>query len=227
MRLLHHESQTTQLVIEALADTRVVFVMGARHVGKSTLTHGIAAHDHPSQVLTLDDKTTRDAAVADPTAFVAGLPGPVLIDEVQRAPDLLLAIKDAVDRDRRPGRFLLTGSANILTAPKVAEALTGRIEIVELWPLSQTEIEESGANFVDAVFEAAPPKIVHAPIGREAFVERAAQGGPGKFIPCRARHLHRCTDRPAVRSHLGHARERTLGSLRRDVTRGTRSGGGA
>lgn len=165
------------LVVEALADTRIVLVMGARQVGKSTMTEQIAVEDHPSQAFTLDDKTTRDAAIGDPTAFVAGLSGPALIDEVQRAPDLLLAIKEAVDRDRRPGRFLLTGSANILTAPKIYEALTGRIEIVELWPLSQAEIEESSANFVDALFGKAPPRIIDAPIGRDAFVERAAQGG--------------------------------------------------
>ena len=165
------------LVIEALADTRIVLVMGARQVGKSTLTAEIAANDHPSQTFTLDDKTTRDAAIRDPTAFVAGLPGSVLIDEVQRAPDLLLAIKEAVDRDGRPGRFLLTGSANILTAPKIYEALTGRIEIIELWPLSQAEIEHSTANFVDALFAGDPPRVADAPIGREAFVERAAGGG--------------------------------------------------
>jgi predicted AAA+ superfamily ATPase len=165
------------LVLEALADTRVVLVMGARQVGKSTLTRAIATNDHPARILTLDDKTTRDSAIADPTAFIAGLDGPVLIDEVQRSPDLLFAIKESVDRDPTPGRFLLTGSANVLTAPKVYEALTGRIEIVRLWPLSQAEIEESGANFVDALFAARPPQISGAPIGRDAFVERVAQGG--------------------------------------------------
>jgi predicted AAA+ superfamily ATPase len=165
------------LVLEALTDTRVVLVMGARQVGKSTLTRAIATEDHPARILTLDDKTTRDSAIADPTAFIAGIDGPVLIDEVQRSPDLLFAIKESVDRDPSPGRFLLTGSANVLTAPKVYEALTGRIEIVRLWPLSQAEIAESGANFVDALFAARPPQISGAPIGRDAFVERVAQGG--------------------------------------------------
>lgn len=152
-------------------------VLGARQVGKSTLTRAIATEDYPAQILTLDDKTTRNAALRDPTAFVAGLDGPALIDEVQRAPDLLFAIKGAVDRNQRPGQFLLTGSANILTAPKVYEALTGRMEIVQLWPLSQAEIEEANSNFVDALFSGRPPQIDHAPIGREAFVERVAQGG--------------------------------------------------
>lgn len=164
-------------MLDALADTRIVLIIGARQVGKSTLATDIAAHDHPAQVFTLDDPTTRGAAVADPIGFVAGFDGPVLIDEVQRAPDLLLAIKAAVDRDTRPGRFLLTGSANVLTAPKVYEALTGRIEIVRLWPLSQAEIELSTGNFVDAFFNTRPPQIQDAPIGRAAFVERVARGG--------------------------------------------------
>lgn len=166
-----------QLVLDALADTRIVLVMGARQVGKSTLTTEIATHDYPAQVITLDDPTVRDAAIADPVGFVAGFDGPVLIDEVQRAPDLLLAIKAAVDRDPRPGRFLLTGSANVLTAPKVYEALTGRIEIVRLWPLSQAEIEQSTCNFVDALFAGRPPQIERAPLGRDAFVDRVARGG--------------------------------------------------
>ena len=130
-----------RLVLDALSDTRIVLVMGARQVGKSTLATEIATHDYPARAFTLDDPTVRDAAAADPIGFVAGFDGPVLIDEVQRVPDLLLAIKAVVDRDTRPGRFLLTGSANVLTAPRVYEALTGRIEIVRLWPLSQAEIE--------------------------------------------------------------------------------------
>jgi hypothetical protein len=166
-----------RLVVAALADTRVVFLMGARQVGKSTLTQDIARNEHPARILTLDDATTRTAASSDPTAFIAGLEEPALIDEVQRAPDLLLAIKAAVDRDPRPGRFLLTGSANILTAPRVAEALTGRMEVVRLWPLAQSEFERSPGNFVDALFQGSPPVVVGAPIGRAAWVDRAARGG--------------------------------------------------
>lgn len=165
------------LITEALTDTRIVLVMGARQVGKSTLTEEIATVDHPAQTLTLDDKTTRDSANNDPTGFVAGLQGPVLIDEVQRSPDLLLAIKESVDKDKAPGRFLLTGSANILTAPKIYEALAGRIEIINLSPLAQSEIERSGDNLVDLLFAASPPRILDATIGREAFIDRAIRGG--------------------------------------------------
>ncbi|MGH2899288.1 MAG: ATP-binding protein, partial [Solirubrobacteraceae bacterium] len=155
-----------RLVVEALGDTRVVFVMGARQVGKSTLTTVVAERDHPARILTLDDGATRAAALDDPAGFVAGLDSPVVIDEVQRAPDLLLAIKEVVDRDRRPGRFLLTGSANVLTNRRVKDALTGRMEIVRLWPLSQAELHASKPNFVDALFAGAPPQVDGAPMGR-------------------------------------------------------------
>jgi len=101
----------------------------------------------------------------------------VAIDEVQRAPDLLLEIKRAVDTDTRPGQFLLTGSARVLSLPRVADALVGRVEPVTLWPLSQAEIAGSDLNLVDALFAAEPPAIAGAPVGRDAWLERALAGG--------------------------------------------------
>lgn len=165
------------VLLRALEDTRVVVLLGARQTGKSTLTREIAVHDHPADVVSLDDPALRDAAAADPTGFLAGFPGRVLVDEVQRVPELLLAIKDAVDRDPTPGRFLLTGSANILTAPRVQEALTGRAEYVTLWPFSQAEINGSDGGFVDHLFEGRPPWVKNAPVGREAFAGIVARGG--------------------------------------------------
>lgn len=181
------ERHARTLVIEALADTRVVFVMGARQVGKSTLTTQVAKRDHPARILTLDDRATRAVALADPTGFVAGIDGAVVIDEVQRAPDLLLAIKEVVDRDPRPGRFLLTGSANVLSNRQVKDALTGRMEIVRLWPLSQAEIHGSPNNFVDALFAASPPQVEDAPVGRAAFVDLVAAGGFPEALARRGR----------------------------------------
>lgn len=152
--------------------------MGARQVGKSTLTGDIATVEHPAAALSLDDRAARDAAVGDPNGFVAGLDRPALIDEVQRGgSDLLLAIKGTVDTDQTPGQFLLTGSANVLTNRKVSDALTGRMEIITLWPLSQSEIEGTASNLVDALFDAVPPKITGAVRGRAAFVGRVAAGG--------------------------------------------------
>lgn len=175
-KLLHRHNRS--LVVEALQDTRVVFLMGARQVGKSTLAGEIVGNEHPATVINLDNRAAREAAVGDPEGFVAGLETPVLLDEVQRAgADLLLAIKGAVDEDKTPGRFLLTGSANVLTNRKVKDALTGRIEIITLWPLAQSEIEGSSTNFVDALFAATPPQIEGAVKGRDAFVERIAAGG--------------------------------------------------
>ncbi len=172
-----YDRHARALIVEALSDTRVVFVMGARQVGKSTLTSLVAEHDHPARTITLDDGATRSAALADATGFVASLDTPVVIDEVQRAPDLLLAIKESVDRDTTPGRFLLTGSANVLSNRKVKDALTGRTELVRLWPLSQTEIHGSTTNLIDALYGETPPMIDEAPVGRAAFTDIVAGGG--------------------------------------------------
>ncbi len=165
------------LLLEALADTRVVFVAGARQVGKTTLTREIAAGEHPMTILSLDETATRDAAHRDPAGFLAALSGPVLIDEIQHVPELLLDIKSAVDKDTRPGRFLLTGSANILTSKKVKDALTGRIETLNLWPLSQSEIRGGQTNLVDALFAGTPPQLGGCTVGRDAFVDLTIAGG--------------------------------------------------
>ena len=125
------------LVRGALQDTPVVVVVGPRQCGKTTLVRDLIAS--PRRFLTLDDETVLAAARSDPTGFVRSLDR-ATIDEVQRAPDLLRAIKRSVDEDRRAGRFLLTGSANILALPKVSESLAGRMEIVDLLPLAQGEI---------------------------------------------------------------------------------------
>lgn len=108
---------------EAMSDTPVILIVGARQVGKSTLAARLAPQ---AAHFTLDDLSVLDAARRDPVGFVRDLPSPALIDEIQRAPELLLPIKASVDRDRRPGRFVLTGSANVLTLPRVADSSTLR-----------------------------------------------------------------------------------------------------
>jgi len=139
-----------------------VFLNGPRQAGKSTLARAVAERRHPARYLTLDDATTLAAAHADPAGFVAGLDGPVVLDEVQREPRLFLAIKAAVDQDRRPGRFLLTGSAAVMALPELAQALVGRVEILTLWPFSQGELAGRRERFVDALFGRRAPK----PAGR-------------------------------------------------------------
>src|SRR6202034_4061229 len=124
-------------VATALTDTPVVMLIGPRQCGKTTLVRQFV--DKEREYVTLDDDTVLEAARNDPAGFVRGF-DLVTIDEVQRAPELLRAIKRSVDSDRRPGRFLLTGSANILTLPQVSESLAGRMEIVNLMPISRAEI---------------------------------------------------------------------------------------
>jgi predicted AAA+ superfamily ATPase len=179
------------LVTEALTDTRVVMLMGARQVGKSTLAQEIVREDHPAATVNLDEQPARAAALADPEGFVAGLPRPVLIDEVQRGgPDLFFAIKSRVDEDLSPGQFLLTGSANVLRLREVWEALTGRVEIVKLNPLTQAEIEGATVNVVDLAFAGEPPRVDDAPTGRDALLERLTAGG---YPEARAREPRRRT----------------------------------
>ena len=118
--------QIRPFVLEMLAESRAVAIVGARQVGKSTLLQDLTTSDYPAQLVTLDEATDLAAALEDPTGFVASLRIPAAIDEIQRAPDLLLAIKSRLDRDDARGQFLLTGSANILALPAVKDALPGR-----------------------------------------------------------------------------------------------------
>lgn len=139
-------------MLEALADTPVVFLRGARQTGKSTLVQMIAKDAYPARYVTLDNAGILSAAGADPSGFIAGIEKPVVIDEAQRIPELLLSIKEDVDRNRQPGRYILTGSADVLTVPKVADALAGRMELLTLWPLSIAEIQGHEKNIVDTFF---------------------------------------------------------------------------
>jgi predicted AAA+ superfamily ATPase len=137
---IHHVKTLPRLVGAALSERlRVmpaVVVTGARQAGKSTL----AEHLVPGRrrYATLDDLDVLDAARRDPEVLVGGR-GPVTLDEVQREPDLLLAVKRAIDRDRTPGRFLLTGSANLLLMRQVSESLAGRASYLTLWPMTRRE----------------------------------------------------------------------------------------
>jgi len=124
---------------ESLKHFPVVLLTGARQVGKSTLAQAMISKSWPARYLTLDDRTVLDAALRDPDALIGEAAEPIILDEVQRAPDLLRAIKLAVDRNRTPGRFLLTGSANVLTLTRVSESLAGRVGLHTLFPFSWAE----------------------------------------------------------------------------------------
>lgn len=135
-----------------MSDTPVVLLNGARQTGKTTLAQAIADRTG-AQYFTLDDAATLGLAAGDPNGFIRNLKGPVVIDEIQKAHELFPAIKLAVDRDRQPGRFLLTGSANILTLPRLSESLAGRMEIIPLFPLSAGELLGHSERFVPLLFE--------------------------------------------------------------------------
>lgn len=137
-------------VEEALADTPVVLIVGPRRAGKTTLVRKMA--EAGRSYITLDDQTVLEAAQSDPAGFIRGL-DKAIIDEIQRAPDLLLAIKKSVDEDYRPGRFLLTGSANVLTLPRVADSLAGRMETIQMLPLARAEIEARAPIFLERLFQ--------------------------------------------------------------------------
>ncbi|NLH99742.1 MAG: ATP-binding protein [Chthonomonadales bacterium] len=163
---------------EALDDTPVVMLIGARQTGKTTLVRDMGLYRN------LDDPLTLASASSDPVGFLASLVhlnrAPIVLDEVQHVPELFPAIKMIVDADRTPGRFVLTGSAQVLLLPGVSESLAGRMEVLRLWPLSQAEIAGSGVNLVDALggdsFEPLPPGP-EARVGFEDILLRALIGG--------------------------------------------------
>lgn len=166
-----------ELALEALADTRVVVINGARQVGKSTLAHELVTATPGARELYLDEAAVRSAARQDPDGVVHH-DGLLLIDEVQRVPELLLSIKREVDRDPRPGRYLLTGSARLLSLRDLPDSLPGRSETIELWPLSQGEIDRQPDRFVDLAFRDGPNlKIPRSTLHRADYIDRAIRGG--------------------------------------------------
>lgn len=156
-----------------MKDTPVVLLSGPRQAGKTTLVR--QASEPGRKYLTLDDATTLLSAREDPVGLIRQQ-GRVVIDEIQRAPQLLLAIKQSVDNDRQPGRFLLTGSANLLTLPTVADSLAGRMETLTLLPLSQSEVQGTSTNWLDEIFSDRIPLTGALATGNE-LIERVLRGG--------------------------------------------------
>lgn len=168
---------------EALSDTPVVLLVGARQVGKSTLTQSLKNEDYQPNYLTFDDTTLLVAAKGNPNGFLDSIKTPVIFDEIQRVPELFLPIKFMVDRNREAGSFLLTGSANVLLMPAIADSLAGRIEILNLRPLSQGEITGKKEDFIDWVcgdeFDLPTAKYME---DREKLFEKMLTGGYPEVI---------------------------------------------
>ncbi len=178
---------------DVLRVSRAAAITGPRQAGKSTLARQLQGAGVVPNYFSLDDAPTRTAARVDPDGFVLSLARPAVIDEVQRVPELMLAVKQILDRDPTPGQFLLTGSADLVTARVIADALPGRLEYVNLWPLSQSEIAGNCASLIDVLLDGAPPQIVGAPKGRSAVAEQVIAGGfpdaYGRAPRQRARYL--------------------------------------
>ena len=168
-----YERLLERKVQEALSDTPVVLVVGPRRAGKTTLVRKVGGMNR--SYISLDDRTMLDSALFDPAGFVRDL-DMATIDEVQRAPDLMLAIKKAVDEDLRPGRFLLTGSANVMTLPRVADSLAGRIEILEMLPLACSELAGVETTFLDRLF-AGELQGSRSSCTGERLIEKVLAGG--------------------------------------------------
>jgi hypothetical protein len=160
-------------VAGALEDTPAVMVTGPRQSGKTTLVRDFAGRNRA--YVTLDDDTVLAGVRGDPAGFLRSLDRAV-IDEVQRAPELLRAIKRSIDDDRRPGRFLLTGSANVLALPRVSESLAGRMEVVNLLPLSQVEVRGGKPSFLSAAFAGRIARPSHRLSGND-LVNTVLTGG--------------------------------------------------
>jgi predicted AAA+ superfamily ATPase len=172
-RLLRRHAE--QPIREALQDTRVVLVNGARQSGKSTLLRQIARADS-AEWRDLDLPVTRQAAQQDPAGFV-DYRDMMVIDEIQRVPDLLLPIKVQVDNDARPGRYVLSGSARVLGLRALPDSLPGRMETIELWPFSQGEIDEAPDGLIDAIFACGTDLRHSSQVSRAEYADRIVRGG--------------------------------------------------
>jgi predicted AAA+ superfamily ATPase len=172
-----YERHAARTVLEALEWSPVVLIEGPRQAGKSVLARDIVGASRSAAYVTFDDALRLASAHADPQDFVGNLPDPVVLDEVQRAPEIFRAIKLSVDQDRRSGRFLLTGSANVLLLPRLSDSLAGRMRIVTLWPLSQGEIGGVSERFIDTVFGSSPPPLAEGVETRRTLAARITRGG--------------------------------------------------
>lgn len=158
-----------------MADTPVILIHGPRQCGKTTLAKAVGAKRR-YQYFSFDDDATRSAAQADPAGFLAGVSQRAILDEIQRVPQIFTAIKNVVDTQRTPGRFILTGSANVLLLPALADSLAGRMGILRLHPLAQSELARTAPRFLDTLFQAGFKTRTSPRLGPELF-DRVTSGG--------------------------------------------------
>ena len=175
MTTLVYPRFSTDSLLEALSDTPVVLIHGARQCGKTTLAQ-LIGDKLGYHYISFDDDNQRQAAVTDPVGFIQNLPEKTILDEIQRTPELFTSIKASVDQNRKPGRFILTGSANVLLLPKLADSLAGRMEIIHLRPLAQCEVSQQKPQFFHQLFSAKFSAATTARLG-QSLAELICQGG--------------------------------------------------
>ncbi len=169
----HYPRQLRVVLEAALRDSPIVVLVGPRQAGKTTLVREVVP-DEPAYA-DLDDPTVLDQAQRSPKDFLASLPLPAAIDEVQRAPGLILPLKSLVDRDRRPGRVLLTGSADPFATHAAPDSLAGRTEALTLWPLSEVELRRRKPTFLDRAFAGEWPRA-SVPFSKSELIEILVRG---------------------------------------------------
>lgn len=192
MQSVTHPRYITPRLTEALSDTPVICLLGPRQVGKTTLAKML---ESDRAYINFDDSNLRNAAIQDPAGFVQGLPERVTLDEVQRVPEILLAIKASVDNNRKPGRFVLTGSANLLILPDVQDSLAGRMEVIYLQPLSEQEKQHSTSSLLERLISKQIKPVIRGEQSVSDTVAQAVvQGGypePNIRREARARQWHK------------------------------------
>lgn len=194
---------------EALADTPAVLIHGPRQSGKTTLARTVG-EPRGYRYVSFDDEAVRAAANGDPIGFVAGLPARTILDEVQRVPELFTSLKAAIDRRRTAGRFILTGSANVLLVPRLADSLAGRMGLLRLHPLAQCELLGRRPRFLDALFRGGFRTSIADPLG-VSLVQRIVAGGYPAALARRTPSRRRAWYRDLVETQI----QRDV----RDVTR--------
>ena len=223
---------------EALEDSPVVLIHGPRQCGKTTLAQfacapnylswddddpvwgedrmgwGVSQQRRDYKYITFDDPVVRDGAQADPMGFVADLPERVILDEIQRVPNLFSAIKLEVDRRRRPGRFILIGSTNVLLIPALSDSLAGRLQVVPLHPLAQSELAVQPGTPLDFRTR---PGFLDALFGDGFEVRRTERLGAGLIERIVAGGFPAALTRPTARRQANWYRNYVQAQLQRDV----------
>jgi uncharacterized protein len=201
----------------SLADTPVVLLQGPRQSGKTSLVRTVA-QPLGYGYATFDDENLIRAVLQDPLGFVSQLPDKMVLDEIQRVPEIFMAIKLIVDRDRRPGRFLLTGSADVLLLPKLGDSLAGRMEVIRLHPFSQVELQQRPLSFLRQLFDSSFKLSSYERLGRELAEIIVAGGFPAALarLPARRNAWYRSYVQTLVQRDVRHlARIAALDSIPR------------